>query len=52
MYIVSNKRMLTKHRDNLGYKIRWFRVDCKEMCFEIPKSEFEIEYLTNSNGEK
>ena len=52
MYIVSNKRILTKHLDNLGYKIRWFRVDCKEMCFEIPKSEFEIEYLTNSNGEK
>lgn len=52
MYIVSNKRSLIKHLNSLGYKIRWFMYGGHEMCFEIPKSEFEIEYLTDSNGEK
>ena len=52
IYIISNKRSLIKHLNSLGYKIRWFMYGGHEMCFEIPKSEFEIEYLTDSNGEK
>lgn len=43
--IISTKAPLSRRLESLGYKLRWveFGTHC---CFEIPKSEFEIEYLT------
>lgn len=51
IYIVSTKRPLTRKLEDLGYKTRWIQYS-SEVCFDIPKSEFEIEYLINSEGEK
>ena len=49
--IISTKAPLSRRLESLGYKLRWveFGTHC---CFEIPKSEFEIEYLTSNEGGK
>lgn len=49
--IISTKALLSRRLEFLGYELRWVKsgICC---CFEIPKSEFEIEYLTSSKGEK
>lgn len=49
--IISTKAPLSGRLEFLGYELRWVEsgIHC---CFEIPKSEFEIEYLTSSKGEK
>lgn len=49
--IISTKALLSRRLEFLGYELRWVEsgICC---CFEIPKSEFEIEYLTSSKGEK
>lgn len=49
--IISTKRPLTKKLEDLGYKIKGIQFG-SNFCFEIPKSEFEIEYLIDSKGEK
>lgn len=51
MYIVSTKRPLTRKLEDLGYETKWIQYST-EVCFMVPKSEFEIEYLTDSKGEK
>lgn len=51
IYIVSTKKTLTRILVALGYELKWVQYG-NEFCFEIPKSEFEIEYLINSKGEK
>lgn len=49
--IISTKALLSRRLEFLGYELRWIESEiCR--CFEIPKSEFEIEYLTSSKGEK
>lgn len=47
----TGKAPLSRRLESLGYKLRWveFGTHC---CFEIPKSEFEIEYLTSNEGGK
>lgn len=50
MYIVSTKRPLTRKLEDLEYKTKW--IYSTEVYFMVPKSEFEIEYLTDSKGEK
>lgn len=50
MCIVSTKRALTRNLEDLGYETKW--IYGNEICFKIPKSEFEIEYLIDSKGEK
>lgn len=49
--IISTKEPLSRRLEFLGYKLR--RVESEICCcFKIPESEFEIEYLTSSKGEK
>lgn len=49
--IISTKEPLSRRLEFLGYKLRWVESEIC-CCFKIPKSEFEIEYLTSSKGEK
>lgn len=42
--IISTKRSVTKQLEDLGYKSKWF-LSPSRVCFEIPKSEFELEYF-------
>lgn len=42
--IISTKRSVTKQLEDLGYKSKWF-LSSSRACFEIPKSEFELEYF-------
>lgn len=42
--IISTKRSVTKQLEDLGYRSKWFSSPSR-VCFEIPKSEFEIEYF-------
>lgn len=51
MYITSTKRPLTRKLEDLGYEVKYIQYS-SDVCFKIPKSEFEIEYLTDSKGEK
>lgn len=42
-------RPLIKKLEDLGYETRW--IFGNQICFKVPKSDFEIEYLTDSKGE-
>lgn len=47
--IISSKRPMIKKLEDLGYETRW--IFGNQICFKVPKSDFEIEYLTDSKGE-
>ena len=51
IFVISTKRPLTRKLEDLGYKTKWIHYSIG-VCFMVPKSEFEIEYLTDSKGEK
>ena len=40
---------MIKKLEDLGYETRW--IFGNQICFKVPKSDFEIEYLTDSKGE-
>lgn len=44
--VISTKKPLTKKLEDLGYETKW--IYSSEVCFKIPKSEFELEYLRES----
>lgn len=50
IFVISTKRPLTRKLEDLEYETKW--IYSTEACFMVPKSEFEIEYLTDSKGEK
>lgn len=43
--IISTKRLMTRRLEDLRYETEW--IYANQVCFKIPKSEFEIEYLTD-----
>lgn len=45
LYIGSDNRSLIKQLEDLGYENMQFGGPSKP-CFKIPKSEFEVEYIT------
>lgn len=47
--IISTKRLMTRRLEDLGYETEWIYANQNgnQVCFKIPKSEFEIEYLTD-----
>lgn len=47
LYITSNKETIIKSLEDLGYEIKKSVCSSSKLCFRVPKSEFEIKYMTN-----